>query len=272
MEDKLNKVIESAASYKAVFPFDCMIAISDRVKIIHYLPGDKMRTKSPIGDLIKPGDGLWEAVQKGSVFSSVVSKDVWGFPFKNMSTPIVNEKGEVQGAMGLAYSLENQDILQSAAQTIAASAEQAIASSQEVAANASSLHAKLEELRVAGDLMMRNLNKSEDILQIIKDIVTNTNLLGLNASIEAARAGEHGRGFAIVAQEIRKLSERTASSVKEIKENLENITGQISAISKGIVMADEISSYQELQMKEITLAIESLSSLAEKIQVIAFKV
>lgn len=272
MEEKLIKVIQSAASYKAVFPFDSMIAISDREKIIHYVPGDKMRTKSPIGDLIKPGDGLWEAVQKRSVFSNIVAKDVWGFPFKNISTPIFNERGVILGALGLAYSLENQDILQSVAQTIAASSEQVMASSQEVASNASSLHRKLEELRVAGDLMLRDLNKSEDILRIIKDIVSSTNLLGFNASIEAARAREHGRGFAIVAQEIRKLSERSASSVSEIKINLENITRQISVISNGIVTADEISSYQEIQMKEITLAIESLSSLAEKIQGIAFKV
>lgn len=272
MEEKLNKVIESAASYKAVFPFDCMIAISNREKIIHYLPGDKMRTKSPIGDLIKPGDGLWEAVQKRSVFSNVISKDVWGFPFKNMSTPILDEKGEILGALGLAYSLENQDILQSAAQTIASSSEQVMASSQEVASTASSLHGKLEELRVAGDQMLRDLNKSDDILKIIKDIVLNTNLLGLNASIEAARAGEHGRGFSIVAQEIRKLSEKSTSSIKEIKGILEHVSEQISAISKGIVTADEISSYQELQMKEITLAIESLSNLAEKIQAIAYKV
>lgn len=272
MEEKLNNIIESAASYIATFPFDCMIAISDKEKIIHYLPGDKMRTKSPIGDPVKSGDGLWEAVQQQCVFSNVVSKDVWGFPFKNISTPIFNEKGEVIGAIGLAYSLENQDILQNAAQTIAASSEQVFASGQEIASTASSLHVKLDELKVAGNLMIRDLNKSEDILQIIKDIVTSTNLLGLNASIEAARAGEHGRGFAIVAQEIRKLSERSAVSVKEIKGILENISRQINGISQGIVTADEISSYQELQMKEITSAIESLSSLAGKIQDIAYKV
>lgn len=79
---------------------------------------------------------------------------------------------------------------------IASSSEQVMASSQEVASTASSLHGKLDELRVAGDLMTRDLKKSADILQIIKDIVVNTNLLGLNASIEAARAGEHGRGLA----------------------------------------------------------------------------
>jgi len=182
-------------------------------------------------------------------------------------------------AKNASSSAESAESTKSRAEKGAQVVEQAVTAIRRV-------YDKAQELKEEMTNLGRQTNDISRVLDVISDIADQTNLLALNAAIEAARAGEAGRGFAVVADEVRKLAEKTMSATKEVEDsisaiqqsaqtNIQSMDEASDAVDEATQLANqsgealrEIVSYADdtfIQVQSIATAAEEQSAASEEI-------
>jgi methyl-accepting chemotaxis protein len=122
--------------------------------------------------------------------------------------------------------------------------------------------------KLTGEKITLLANQSDqigEIAQVIDDIADQTNLLALNAAIEAARAGEQGRGFAVVADEVRKLAERTTKATKEIADTIKNIQIEAKEADSSMSVAEQAVLEGMQLTEEVAITLEEMLSKNDQV-------
>lgn len=144
--------------------------------------------------------------------------------------------------------------------------EKAAASVEELAASSQELAASSQESSNIAKTATQEVNGISEILDVIRRVAQQTNLLGLNAAIEAARAGEQGRGFSVVAEEVRKLAEESNKSARNIDEMLKRFRLSVTRVQQNVEQSNAITQEQAKATQLLSQMLDGLRSVGEKLK------
>jgi hypothetical protein len=263
----LDHLLKVAPLINQISLADMGVGICNLEKWLLYIPAKSLDVKIKAGDPVLPGGAAYLAMQRKEKITMEIDEDLYGVSYIATGLPIYNNEGDVIGAIVTSENLQRQEILFSTAREIQGFLQNINiqGSIQEIAAEAQELSATSEELRSVTEDATIKVESTAGILDTVKQISKRTNLIGLNASIEAARVGEYGKGFNVVANEVRNLSQMTNNSTAEIGHIINLIKEAIDSIDSATQMVSEVSQSQAEKLSGINVILEEFGGLAEKL-------
>lgn len=265
-ENKPQTNEEILAAFKLVLPYlnrivreDMAVGLTDLKEYIDYYRAKEYELDLPAGKPIKGISTIEECIRTGKDTYADIPPEVYGRTIKTIFTPIYGVNKEIIGTLSSGIDLKHSLDLVNNVEELASATSQVTENVRQIAQNASELATSGQHVfQLSQDLAEKNKHTSQ-VLEFIKNIAAQTNLLGLNAAIEAARAGEQGRGFAVVAEEVRKLAEQSQDATKRIQSTLQEMNLAVAGLAKSIESTGAISQEQAATTQEITAVLERIN-------------
>jgi len=261
----LDSVLEVAPFLNELYTDDIGVMVTDREEILVCYPGKTIGRYEKPGTKLVPGSIAEEVIAAGRKVVRHVGPEVFGFPYIGIGVPIYSEDKELLGAITIIYSKERQDKLLSIVNELTAAAAQMSTTTEELAKQSDNLSAIGKDLGSLGEKMEASVKETTGLLDTIRDITTQTKLLGFNASIEAARAGEKGKGFNVVAGEVKRLAEGNAAFLGEIEGILKGLNDSREKLGSEINVIGSISASQTQSARQLRNGAKELYAMAQKL-------
>lgn len=220
-----------------------------------------------LGHKLSQDDLPYKVIKSKQPMKQELDEAKYGVPVFEATYPLFedDDNQEVVATLGIALPKvtavtlrEMADSLEDGLSGISAAIEELTSSASEIHTNEQSLNDSIKEIIGISEQI-------NDVSAFIKEIADETKMLGLNAAIEAARAGDAGRGFGVVAEEIRKLSDQSKSTVPKITELTDNIRIKVEEASNKSHSSLASSQDQAAATEEITASIEEISAMSEEL-------
>ncbi|HHV78398.1 MAG TPA: hypothetical protein GXX40_02070 [Firmicutes bacterium] len=264
----LDALLEAAPYLAQAHRGNFAMAITDTEKYLFYAPGKNIDHKVRAGDKIVSGALIERCVQQGKRLVARVDRTVFGFPYIGIAVPL-KEKERVVGALGFYESTEHLEGLIQMSQQLGRIVSELNTAMQQIAAEAQQVTALGEEVAAFAAETATRVKESDAVVDFIKGVADQSNLLGLNAAIEAARLGEQGRGFGVVAEEIRKLAKSSRESMASISESLRKLNQSCQQVKTKTSGVQAAVTHQAEVLQLIASRVDELRSLVRELEMAA---
>lgn len=274
----LEGFAKTMVNFMYMFDFDTtLILASKEGVIISYLPGENLKfDEVQVGKVLPADAPVNQAIVENKPIFRELDSARFGVAFTVLCIPVCNQDGVAIGA----FSISTQENIVTKRADLEKITHGLMDSVSAFATTAEELSAQAEEIAAASQVLdktatasQQRTKETDEVVQIIRSISGQTNLLGLNAAIEAARVGDQGRGFGVVAAEIRKLATTSNDSIakidtiiKAIRLDSQNTATQAGHINQVINQVAEAIEHIAASAQEATKMVQQIEEVAASLK------